>query len=347
MLTAVMTWWMEQMRDLVPASLRASLSRGWRPELVAVAESANPSRITLVLRSRGGESLLGSHELSGGELRAAVTRLPRAHRRTTILRTPPDLLLEQEVILPMSAEPELKRVVAYEMDRLTPFRADEVLWTCLAGQRDTARGRLHVRLTFVPLRRVEPLLAALRLAGIAPVRIEAGSTVQSRRVIPLADDRPARRWLGPRADAYAMGGCGVLAAAAIALPFILQSIALTRIDARIEAVKPQVAAIEKVRKQIATTAAAGDVILAARKQVGSPLQSIALVTEALPDDTYVTTLSLRERKVSVSGRSAAAARLIGAMTANPLIHGPAFIAPVVRDETNGGQMFSIRAELGP
>jgi general secretion pathway protein L len=93
----------------------------------------------------------------------------------------------------------------------------------------------------------------------------------------------------------------VLAAAAIALPFILQSIALTRIDARIEAVKPQVAAIEKVRKQIATTAAAGDVILAARKQVGSPLQSIALVTEALPDDTYVTTLSLRERKVSVSG----------------------------------------------
>jgi hypothetical protein len=30
-----------------------------------------------------------------------------------------------------------------------------------------------------------------------------------------------------------------------------------------------------------------------------------------------------------------------------MIHGPAFVAPVIRDETNGEQMFSIRADLGP
>jgi general secretion pathway protein L len=67
----------------------------------------------------------------------------------------------------------------------------------------------------------------------------------------------------------------------------------------------------------------------------------------LPDDTYLTSLSIRQRKLAIAGRSAAAAKLIGGMAAHPLIHNPAFVAPVIRDETNGGQMFSIRSDLGP
>ena len=222
-LTDLFTWWKEQMRDLVPASLRSSLGRNWRPELVAAAESPDPSNIALFLRARGDETALGRHALTGTGLRDAVARLPRAHRKAAVLRTPPDLLLEQDIVLPLTAEPDLKRVVAYEMDRLTPFRAEQVFWTCLAGMRDTVRRRLHVRLTLVPRGRVEPVLAALRLAGLVPLRIEAGTAADSRRVIPLAEDGSARSWLGPRIGATALGGCGVLAATAIALPFILQS----------------------------------------------------------------------------------------------------------------------------
>ena len=39
-------------------------------------------------------------------------------------------------------------------------------------------------------------------------------------------------------------------------------------------------------------------------------------------------------------------RLIGAMAAHPLIQSPAFVAPMIRDETTGAEMFSIRAEPG-
>jgi general secretion pathway protein L len=66
----------------------------------------------------------------------------------------------------------------------------------------------------------------------------------------------------------------------------------------------------------------------------------------LPDDTYLTLLTITQRKLSISGRSASAARLIGALAANPALRNPTFAAPVVRDETNGGEMFSIRVEVG-
>jgi general secretion pathway protein L len=259
---------------------------------------------------------------------------------------PDSLLLEQDVTLPLSAETELQHVLSYEMDRLTPFRADQVFWTWQTGARDMARKRLTVHLSLVPRRQAEPFLTALRHAGLTPTGVEAGSG-PARRVIPLAGDGSARRWLGPRTVAVAWGACGTLALATIALPFVQQSLALSALDARIEALKPQAAQVEELRRQIAGGAATTDVVDAARKQTGSPLQALAVLTEVLPDDTYVTTLGLRQRKLTVSGRSMAAARLIGAMAANPLIHGPTFVAPVVRDETKGDQMFSIRADLGP
>jgi general secretion pathway protein L len=110
--------------------------------------------------------------------------------------------------------------------------------------------------------------------------------------------------------------------------------------------KPRVAEAEGLRKKLTNSATMTDAATVARGQVGAPLQFIAVLTDVLPDDTFLTNISLRQRKLTITGRSAAAARLIGAMAANPLIRNPTFAAPVIRDEANTGEGFSIRADLG-
>ena len=47
----------------------------------------------------------------------------------------------------------------------------------------------------------------------------------------------------------------------------------------------------------------------------------------------------------MAGRSGGAARLIGLLSADPTIRDPAFVAPVTRADSGGGDIFSIRAEL--
>src|SRR6476646_3779095 len=125
-LNEVFAWWTEQMRDLIPAPLRSLLSRSRRRDLIAAAETADAAELVLSLRGRSGETALGRHPLDGRALQGAVARLPRAQRKSVVLRMPEHLLLEQDIVLLLTAEAELKRVVAYEMDRLTPFRADQV-----------------------------------------------------------------------------------------------------------------------------------------------------------------------------------------------------------------------------
>jgi general secretion pathway protein L len=345
MFAQLITWWKQQMRDLVPASVRFS-SPTWRRALIVVADKSDDPTANLFLLGRGGEVALGNHSLTGNALRDTMQRLPATRRLSVLLRVAPDLFLERDAVVPLVAERELKRVIGYEMDRLTPFQASEVFWTCGITKRDTEHNRLHVRVTIVPKLRLRPILDALQRVGIVPTRIEPDGGTDRLRAIPLVEACTKFGWLGPNTDNYAMATCAVLAAVAVALPFVLQSITASVQDARIELAKPRVAEAETLRRKIASSETMGAATASARGQTGAPLQYLALVTEMLPDDTFLSTISLRQRKLIITGRSAAAARLIGAMAASPLIRNPAFAAPVVRDETNGGEAFSIRADLG-
>jgi general secretion pathway protein L len=71
------------------------------------------------------------------------------------------------------------------------------------------------------------------------------------------------------------------------------------------------------------------------------------VTRVLPDDSYLTELELLQRKLTLSGRSVAAARLIGAFAANGEFRNPSFAAPVTRIEALRQEIFTIVAEVGP
>jgi general secretion pathway protein L len=138
-----------------------------------------------------------------------------------------------------------------------------------------------------------------------------------------------------------------MAMAALVTPFVTQSLALHAIDAQIAALQPRIAQVEKLRKQIAAGSAGNDVIAAEHAAIGDTLQVLATLTDLLPDDTVLADLSLRQGKLSVSGRSRSAPQLIPAMAGDPILHNPSFAAPVTRTPDGKSDTFVIRAELNP
>jgi len=312
--------------------------------LLVMAETADATEVELCLQGRGGRTSLGRYAVGDG-LQHALGRVSRALRGAAVLQVPAEWMLERQAVLPFSAELDLDGVLRHEMDRLTPFHTGEVLWDYTVARRDRERGRIHVRVRIVPLRQVEPLLDSLRRVGLIPVRIQATGFGETRSV-PIVDMGSKEARKGRRITACLQIGAGALAVTTAALPFVLQTIARNDIEARIDAMRPQMTEAETLRKAIARGASTADVITATRAEVGNLLQAVAVLTEVLPDDTYLTQLTISQRKVSINGRSAAAARLIGVLAAHPLLHSPAFASPVLRDETNSGEVFSIRVEVG-
>ncbi|WP_165982920.1 PilN domain-containing protein, partial [Dankookia rubra] len=188
---------------------------------------------------------------------------------------------------------------------------------------------------------------------LAPAGLEAEAADGTPRAIPLDEATPPspRRETWRRRGLAAAGtACAGLAIAAIALPFGLQSMALADAERQIEALAPRVAEAEALRRRMAEAKGGQDAFAAERARVGDALQAIAAITDILPDGTWLTELTLRQRKLGMAGRSAGAARLIGLLSADPTIGDAAFAAPVTRAEgtraePGGVDAFSIRAEL--
>jgi len=340
-------WWWRQMRGMLPDRL---LSRGDAvlPDAI-LAEPADsgglePGAVTLWLR-QAGVAAEGGVQAPGGPV---LPRLLREHPGLPVrLRLPPERLLRRQVWLPLAAEADHLRVLGYEMDRLTPFRPDELFWTARPLRRDREAGRFELLLSLVPRAPLAAALATLRDAGAQPAAIEVPAAGgRPAETIPI--DAPGRRpRLASRQHAGQLlaGGLAALVLALVVLAFVRQQAAIDRTAGRIAALQPRLLAVQALRERIRAATAGTDAIDAARAHLGDPLRVMAILTRLLPDDTYLTDLTLRDGVVTITGQSSAAVRLIPRLSGDPTFVAPAFAAPVTRIETTNADLFSIRAGL--
>ncbi len=331
-------WWVGQLGGVVATILpgRAAAAERFAVLDLVSPPGAVPASVTATLPGRPPASLVLT-AAGLGQLRALLG--PAARVR---LRLPSGLLLQRDVTLPIAAEAAPDQVLQYELDRLTPFRTEEVFWSYQILQRDRAHGRLHLRLTLAPREALAPLLDMLRAAGVTPALLEAPAGTAWRRVElggSAARRQPVRR--------AALAACAALALAAVVVPFVRQSLALAGVQARIDTLAPATAEAAALHRRMAAANAGGDVMQAARQHIADPLQALAVVTDALPDDTWLTDLTLHQRHLALDGHSAAAVRLIARLSAEPAIRNPAFTAPVTRADGGHGDVFSIGAEVAP
>ena len=344
-------WWARQMLDLVRPLFSAPEKASADALLIEPeGELLQTSAITATLQSGRGAQLrsLGRFALDqiGLEALRKVTPWPKT-APSIRLCLPSGLLLEKRLAFPLAAERELRRVLAYEMDRETPFSADEAWWSWRIIHRDRKRGQLQVALSLVPKASIATLLEALSAGGFAPTALDAPSPdgTERRRIALQPAGTAGNGWTG-RFGVLEIA-CASLALIAIALPFVRQAVALGHVDAEIARLQPAIDEVQRLRRQIDNNGADSALLTNERARVGDALQVLATTTEVLPDDTHLVDLTLHQRKLSMNGQSGAAAKLIPILTAHPLFKDPAFSAPVIRGPGSKFEIFSISAEIRP
>jgi general secretion pathway protein L len=69
------------------------------------------------------------------------------------------------------------------------------------------------------------------------------------------------------------------------------------------------------------------------------------MTRVIPDNSWLSDLSVNETKITITGFSRSAAGLIAMLEASPLFSGPTFTAPVVRAPGMDAERFTIEMDL--
>jgi general secretion pathway protein L len=345
MISEFFIWWFGQLTDLLPEGLRRSALAA--PDAVVISPigtlGSSVDAVAVSLRRNGKETPLGRFGLGGAEL----SELPHAAGRPTVLRLEERDVLGKTVSLPLAAERELGQALAFEMDRETPFKAEDLYWNHRIEAADRQSGRLSIRLVLTPKAGLAALLTALDRVGIHPRRAEIVDGPDAGFYLPLDSNggrahRSSSRALWPTAAC-----CVALGLAAAVIPFLRQEIALAALDREIASARAAASEADGLRQEIDRLSGSADFIESERDNAGRPLVVLAAATRVLPDDTYLTEMELKQRKVTLTGRSAAAARLIGPLAADGTFRNPGFAAPVTRLEALHSELFTINAEVGP
>jgi len=233
------------------------------------------------------------------------------------------------------------------MDRETPFTADEVYWNHRVIQRDRRTKQLTVRLLLVPRARLAGMLTALRRAGIAPHRIEIEGGPDRDCHLPLDGDGSSYEPLTRRLLWPAFASCIALAIGAAATPFVLQSTQLAAVESRIASERGAAAEAQALRQQIDRASGSAVLIEKERDRGGRPLAVLAALTRLIPPDTYLTDFVQQQGKVTLTGRSTGASRLIGSLAAGKELRNPTFAAPVTRIAAGQLEQFTVTVEVTP
>jgi len=342
MLRDFFRWWFGQLAGLLPQRLRRSAPSAADATVITPIDPAM-NTVAVGLRRGGSETPLGQFAINAAEL----ADLPRSPTKPAVLQLREGDVLAKTLSLPLAAERELDQALLFEMDRETPFRPDELYWNHRVEAVDRQNARLSVRLVLTPKVHLASLLEPLGQAGVIPARAEIADGPDAGFWLPLDTDRhQVGRGRPPLVKPLAVC-CALLATAAIVTPFVRQSTTMGQLDQSLATGRAAAAEADRLHDEIARLAGSADLIVRQREKVGEPLAVLAAATRVLPDDSYLTEMQLQQRKLTMSGRSAAAARLIGAMAADSEFHNPTFAAPVTRIEALKQEIFTIVTEVAP
>jgi general secretion pathway protein L len=335
--------WGAELGALLPASARRWL--GLDPDVVVI--DATATGIDVGIDRAGRFTAIGQLAKPGAD--AAVERATFAGmvaraggdpERIT-LRIAPGQALGKTIELPLAAEENLRQVLAYEMERQTPFRADQVRFTYAVVGRDTAARRLTIALTVVPNEVIERQLGDLERVGVGPAAIVVGEPGT-----PLVRNADATVRSGPmpryrRADRWLAAAALVLALILVALPLVRHQLAAARFDERIAQVRAPAEAALKLAAELDAELAGAGTVSRIKAQAASPVLLIEELARLLPDDTWLVQFTLSESELEIEGLSLAAAALVAKLEAAPLFANVRFRTPVTRDPLTGREHFAL------
>jgi general secretion pathway protein L len=344
------TWWIGELRAMLPERLVRLLI----PPIDELVVEPVGSRLILRRQNSAGQRVLGEVQVEGVDpetasaaLRPLIANLD-LQKMQVALRLPSSRALRKTVDLPAAAEENLRQVMAFEMDRLTPFPAESVYYDVRVVEHDVQNRRIKAALTVLPRASVDPEVELLHELGLKPdaVALPRGTeTGQSPWRVPIASNGGAGRQVVGRLTMLLLALTVIMLIASII-------VALDRQSRNVEALEREVAVARKeadegrrLQEEIVRLSSAGDFIVERKQQRPPVVEVLNELTRSMPDDTWLYRMRLLDTELQTFGYSPNASALIGVIENSRLFANAQFRAPLTRDPRIDAEQFHIAFQV--
>jgi general secretion pathway protein L len=283
----------------------------------------------------------------GGTLPASLATALQRSRIELVLQ--PDRFLFRPLELPKRATEFLEGVVRAQIDRLTPWSANDAVfgWTPPNPQE-----KERILLTVVATARalITPYLQALAGLGAGSIVVSTipqglGATAAPVQVL----EHSAHSALDIRRVRGALAAVLVVMGLAALIAVVADQFAADALEAQRQDLSQRISERHSSMRRdgLSGTAPAQTVLERRKRETPSSVMVIEALSQILPDHTYVTELRVEGDKLQVIGVTRDAPSLIRLIEQSPHFTRATFFAPTTRSSGDPGERFHIEARIKP
>jgi general secretion pathway protein L len=338
-------WWLGELANCVPQGLRRVF---WRePTVLVIATGDGDAKVSL--HKRDGMRELGRLAL-GQDSRLQLTQLLRGislRDVETAILVPAATVLRRSVTLPLAAAENLREVLAFEMDRHTPFKANEVAFDYRIGSTDPDTKRIKIDLAVIPSDAVEQARLVAATLGLTPDRIGvAGNAYETERALNFLPPQRVERSAARQRLAIALAILAViLAIVAVYMPLLVKDRILAAYEAQLTENRSAALEAEALKKRLTAKLEHDRFLIDRRASIPPATVMLADVTDRLPDGTWLVQLHWQGDKLVMAGYSPSATPLIAELEDSNILSEVRFGSPVTSDPRVGRERFNITATV--
>jgi general secretion pathway protein L len=341
---AFFSWWRDELAGMLPDAWRRRFER--RHDVLLLTLLSDEVRISR--RDSGRVEELGSISTTlpnAGERMAAMLSGLKVKSTRVEVAVPSDKLLVKSIQLPLAAEENLRQVLGFEMQRQTPFRAEQVYFTYRVSARRPESQQIAVQLCVVPRTVVERVLDFLADWDLVPADGKSnGEQGQADGVFAFVPSEAAQR-PSSRLNRGLLALNLVLLVCVIAVPLVQQQRHLDQLRARFDEVRAAATAASGLQERIDKHSAQSRYLFGYKAERPASVELLEELSRRLPDDTWLFRVEVRDGKVHLQGTSTRASSLIAELEGSPFFQGARFASPVTQDGASGRERFHLSASV--
>lgn len=343
-------WWRRELDFLIPEKVRQFVSD--KQGFIIVTPEDNHLVLTHVCQGQSEPlARLERNEAGAADYRLLREKDERLVKAKVILRLTGREAIQKELGLPAAARENLRQVVAYELDRYTPFKAEQIYFAIKPLDGVNEPEQIRVMLIVTTREILDGLVEDINAMGLSPLIADyegsANALDQLDDSYNLLPERLRQKTAKmPRLIHTALITLtALLLAAVIAMPVWLEYQTVNALQLKTDALEKDAKKVKALQKDIDDVTDETRQLIKEKQAMPEVMEMLNTLSSLIKDDTWLSYLQYADGQLQIQGESPAASTLIAVLEASGLFDNARFASPVTQDTVSKLERFQITVDI--
>lgn len=342
-------WWARELAFLVPIKIR----QFFHTPQAAIIVRSNGEQFELSYEINGEQKYLATvvRDISKAQAVKNLLAGERFKNAVFVLRLSNADALSKTVNLPLAAQANVTQVVSYELDRYSPFKAEQVYFATRIERVDTEAAQIAVQLLLTPKKHLESLYNDCKNLGITPSVVDVEDSPNDLQNLHSAYNllpqnlqlkvKNTSRWIIGTLFISLI----LLSFSSLILPVWLEYQAVEELENKISKIDKEVKAIKNLQAEMDSLREETQLLINEKTAAPPIIAILNEISALMQDDSWLSYLQYSDGQIQLQGESKAASNLLADLEASDYFAKVNFASPVTQDKASGLERFQITAEI--